>query len=245
MGVPVRPVLAITHLARYTKIGLAGTEVRGRGLGVLALDLFDHGDLPALEDVAAIMSFGGQMSVTALDDYPFLMWELELMERALAEEVPVLGMCLGAQLLARAAGGDVVTMDRPYVGWPELRLRPEARDDPIFGVLPDRLPVLKWHNDAIIPPGPDSVLAETGSPGCAILRAGPNAWGSQMHLETTPDILFDEWLPDPAEVAALRRSGGEPAAFERDARARLPQQMDAARPVFARFAELVAEREGG
>jgi GMP synthase (glutamine-hydrolysing) len=241
----VRPVLAITHLARYTKIGLAETEMRGRGLGVLALDLFHHDELPALGDVAGVMSFGGQMSVTALEDHPFLVWELELMERALAEEVPVLGMCLGAQLLARAGGGEVVTMDRPYVGWPELRLVPDARQDPVFGALPDGLPVLKWHNDAILPPSPESVLAETASPGCAIFRAGTCAWGSQMHLETTPDILFDEWLPDPAEVAALRRAGCELSSFQQEAQARLPHQIEASRPVFRRFADLVLARERG
>lgn len=239
----MRPVLAITHLAGYTKIGLAESEIRGRGLGVLALDLFHHDDLPALDDVAGIMSFGGQMSVTELEEHPFLEWELELMEQALAEEVPVLGMCLGAQLLARAAGGEVMTMDRPYVGWPELRLRADARHDPVFGALPDGLPVLKWHNDAILPPSPDSVLAETGTPGCAIFRVGTHAWGSQMHLETTPDILFDEWLPDPLEVAALRRAGGDPGSFEQEARARLPRQIEASRPVFRRFADLLRARE--
>lgn len=241
----MRPVLAITHLARYTKTGLAESEIRGRGLGVLALDLFHHEDLPTLDEVAGIMSFGGQMSVTELEEHPFLAWELQLMERALAEEVPVLGMCLGAQLLARAAGGEVVTMDRPYVGWPELRLHPDARHDPVFGALPDGLPVLKWHNDAILPPIPETVVAETATPGCAIFRAGKYAWGSQMHLETTPEILFDDWLPDPLEVAALRRAGSDPGSFEQEARARLPRQIEASRPVFRRFADLLLARERG
>ncbi len=240
----MRPVLAITHLARYTKIGLAETELRGRGLDVLALDLFHHERLPDLGEVAAVMSFGGQMSANGADSDPFLRWELGLLERALAENVPVLGMCLGAQLLARAAGGTVVTMARPYVGWPKLRVRPAAGDDPLFGELPGGLAVLKWHQDAIVPPGTEWVVAETSTPGCAVFRAGELAWGSQMHLETTPDILFDEWLADPLEITALRCSGGDPDAFHAEARARLPRQIEASRPVFARFAELVAAREG-
>jgi GMP synthase-like glutamine amidotransferase len=238
------PVLAVTHLARYTKIGLAATELRGRGLRVLALDSFNHERRPELQEVAAVMSFGGQMSATGAASDPFLSWELRLLEQALENDVPVLGMCLGAQLLARAAGGAVATMERPYVGWPEMRLRDAARDDPVFGILPRRMRVLKWHQDAITPPSPESVVAETDSEGSAIFRAGSSAWGSQMHLETTPDILFDEWLPDPLEVETLRRAGGDPEEFETEARRLLPLQMSASRSVFARFADLVARRQG-
>ncbi|HEV7846972.1 MAG TPA: type 1 glutamine amidotransferase [Thermoleophilaceae bacterium] len=198
---------------------------------------------PRLREVAGVMSFGGQMSVTELDGYPLLSWERELMEEALAEGVPVLGMCLGAQLLALASGGEVERMEAPYIGWPELTLGPGAEHDPLVSTLPDGLPVLKWHNDAIVPADDAQILATTDSPGAAIFRAGEFAWGSQMHLETTPDIFFEEWIGDPLEQEALRRAGLSPEAFVEETRARLPVQIEASAALFRSFGELVAMRE--
>lgn len=205
--------------------------------------MFAESRRPDLDEVAAIMSFGGQMSVTELDRYPLLQWELELMKRALAEDVPTLGMCLGAQLLALAAGGRVVRMAAPYVGWPALDVGPCGDADPLVSTLPDGLPVLKWHNDAIVAPSDEAVAATTASPGCALFRAGASAWGSQMHLETTPDIFFEEWITDPLEQDALRRAGGELESFIAETRQRLPRQMEASRRFLQSFADLVVERE--
>lgn len=239
----MRPVLAITHLPKHGKLGLTDAPLLARGVGVRRLNMYDHDTLPALGEVAAVASFGGQMSVTEISRHPFLEWELGLMREALDEGVPVLGMCLGAQVLALASGGEVRRLERRYVGWPELQLTAAGRADALFSAVSDGLPVLKWHSDGIFPARDDAVLAETGTPGCAIFRAGEAAWGSQMHLETTPDILFDEWLADPLELDGLAETGADAEAFTADARRRLPVQMEAFRPVFERFADLVAERE--
>ena len=96
-------------------------------------------------------------------------------------------------------------LDRLYVDWPELVVLPAARGDPLFDRLPDRTVVLEWHVDAIEPPPGATVLAETAGPGCAIFRAGPAAWGSQIHLELTPEMLSG-WLSDPPCVTGWRRS---------------------------------------
>ncbi|MEA2364888.1 MAG: hypothetical protein QOI32_400 [Thermoleophilaceae bacterium] len=205
--------------------------------------MFAESRRPRLREVAGVMSFGGQMSVTELDRHPLLAWERELLEEALQDDVPVLGMCLGAQLLALASGGEVHRMETPYVGWPELWLGPRAGADPLVSTLPDGLPVLKWHNDAIVPAHDDQILATTDSPGCAIFRAGRFAWGSQMHLETTPDIFFEEWISDPLEQDALARAGHSLDAFLAETRERLPVQIDASRELFGSFAEQVAARE--
>jgi GMP synthase-like glutamine amidotransferase len=143
-------------------------------------------------------------------------------------------------MLAVAAHGEVTTMDRRYIGWPELSPAAAAREDPLFHDLPGDLEVIKWHADAISPPPSAAVLGSTASPGSALFRIGDCAWGSQMHLESTWEMLFDRWLPDPVEHRALLEAGHEPESFARQCRQLLPRQISTARPVFRRFAQQVA-----
>ena len=107
-------------------------------------------------------------------------------------------------------------LDRLYVDWPELVTLPPAREDELFDRLPDRTVVLEWHLDAIEPPPGAAVLAETAGPGCAVFRAGPAAWGSQIHLELTPEMLAG-WLSDPAERDNLEAIGVDVGAFVAEA----------------------------
>jgi GMP synthase-like glutamine amidotransferase len=196
-----------------------------------------------LAEVAAIISLGGQMSVTELSEWGFLVDELELMRMALARRTPVLGLCLGAQLLAVAAGGDVETMPKRYIGWPALELAAAAAADPLFGECPSGVPVIKWHADGIEVPSEVAVLATTASPGCAVFRVGECAWGSQMHLEADDAMLFDRWLPDPIEIAALNGADLDPVAFTAESRRLLPAQITVMRPVLSRFAAYVGRRQ--
>ena len=119
---------------------------------------------------------------------------------------------------------------------------PAGRGDPLFDRLPDRAVVLEWHEDSIEAPPGATVLAETAGPGCAIFRAGPAAWGSQIHLELTPEMLSG-WLSDPAVPDGLEALGLDVAAFVRDAPSRLRRQGEATGAVIREFARLVRLRE--
>ena len=237
----MRPILVVNHL-HGPETGLVDDALRGEELPVVAVNIFESPSLPGLEEVSGIVSLGGMMGVPDAAEYPFLTAELELLTEALAAETPVLGLCLGAQLLAQAAGGEVRRLDRRYVDWPELVALPSARDDPLFDRLPERSVVLEWHVDAIEPPPGAAVLAETKGPGCAVFRAGPAAWGSQIHLELTPEMLSG-WLDDPAERDGLAALGLDVDAFVRDAPARLRRQGEATGAVIREFARLVRLRE--
>ncbi len=238
----MRPILVVNHLPG-PETGLVDHALRSEGLPLVEVNIFEEPRLPGLEDVAGIVSLGGMMGVPDAAEYPFLAAELELLREALAAETPILGLCLGAQLLATAAGGEVRRLDRRYVGWPELVALPQAHDDPLFSRLPERTVVLEWHEDAIEPPPGATVLAETAGPGCAVFRAGPAAWGSQIHLELTPEMLAG-WL-SPAELDGLAGLGLDSERFAREAPARLRRQGEATGPVIREFARLVRVREAG
>jgi GMP synthase (glutamine-hydrolysing) len=238
----VRPILVVNHL-RGPETGLVDDALRGEGLSLVETNIFfENPLLPGLEEISGIVSLGGMMGVPDAEDYPFLTSELELLADALAAETPILGLCLGAQLLAKAAGGEVRRLDRLYVGWPELVVLPAGREDPLCDRLPDRTVVLEWHEDTIDAPPGAAVLAETAGPGCAIFRIGSAAWGSQIHLELTPEMLSG-WLSDPPVRDALEALGVDVAAFVRDAPSRLRRQGEATGAVIREFARLVRLRE--
>ncbi|MGI8712031.1 MAG: type 1 glutamine amidotransferase [Solirubrobacteraceae bacterium] len=237
----MRPTLIVTHLDDRDT-GLVRGCLERAGCPVAQVDSVDGDPLPPLSALGAIVTLGGRQSATRADQDPFLSAEVGLLSDALVAGVPVLGMCLGAQLLAVAGGGRVAAMESMYAGWPPLALLPCAASDPVFGALPDGLPVLKWHEDLIQAPAGAQLLGTTASPGAALFRVGASAWGSQMHLELTPGLLVDTWLAESGGIAEIEGAGHPIAEFRAESRRRLVAQMAAARPMFARFAEVVRSR---
>ena len=232
----------ITHLPdRHA--GIVPDALRAAGCGVVTRNLEDGEGLPSLREISGIVSLGGRQSATDPDGDPFIADEVALMRDALRHDVPVLGMCLGAQLLAVAAGGTVVKAGRMYTGWPDLVVSPDAADDPVFGGLPPRLPVLKWHEDVVAQlPAGGRVMASSEGPGAALFRVGASGWGSQPHLELTSGMLVDGWLADPAEAADVAAAGHDLDEFRARSRELLVGQVAAARPMFEAFGRIAATR---
>ncbi|MGA2013642.1 MAG: type 1 glutamine amidotransferase [Solirubrobacteraceae bacterium] len=237
----MKPALIITHL-EDRDAGLVSEALAAASCPMITRHPDDAQPLPAVDEISGIVSMGGNQSATRAGRDPFLRSEVGLMADALAGGVPVLGMCLGAQLLAVAGGGGVSTMERMYAGWPELTPLPARREDPLWRALPPRLRVLKWHEDVIDPPRRATALCATPGPGASLFRIGPAAWGSQVHFEATPAMLFDAWLAEDDGVAQIEAAGHDIDAFRARSAELLPVQMSAARPVFAAFAQLVVGR---
>ena len=237
----MRPVLIVTHLLDR-QVGLVRDALQASGCDVIERHAVAGDPLPAADELAGIVSLGGRQSATRADDDPFLATEMALLRAALDDDMPVLGMCLGAQLLAVAAGGKVVNSGRMYAGWPDLAVVPASAADPVFGGLPPRLPVLKWHEDVIEPPDGEPVLGSSDGPGAALFRIGSSAWASQAHLELTPEMLVDGWLADPAEAADVIAAGHDLDEFRARSRELLVGQMAAAEPMFEAFGRIAARR---
>lgn len=232
----MKPALIITHLPDRA-VGLVRDCLQAAGCAVMERNPGDSVPLPSLDEISGVVSLGGRQSATRVDGDPFLTAEVRLLAQALERGVPALGMCLGAQLLAVAAGGRVSAMGRMNAGWPALDTLAPAGRDPVFGGFPARLPVLKWHEDMIeLPPGAGE-LGVTPGPGAALFRVGPAAWGSQPHLELTPAML-DGWLTEPDDVAEIEAAGHDIEQFREMSRDHLEVQMAAARPMFYAFGML-------
>jgi GMP synthase (glutamine-hydrolysing) len=234
----MKPVLIVTHLEdRCT--GLVRACLEAAGCLVRQVNKLDGDPLPAVSEISGIVSMGGRESAIRAHEDQFLAAEVALMVQALAREVPVLGLCLGAQLLTIAGGGRVSAIGRMVADWEPVSPRPEAAGDPVFGALPDGLLVLKWHEDMIEAPPGATPLATAPGPGDALFRVGDNAWGSQAHLEVTPQLLVGTWLADPESTPEIEGAGHPIDEFRAESRRALERQMPAARAVFSRFASVL------
>jgi GMP synthase (glutamine-hydrolysing) len=149
-------------------------------------------DGPAPGGADAAIVLGGAMHVDQEDAHPWLRDEKRWIDRLLADETPVLGVCLGAELLALGAGWPVVRLPVPEIGWHEAQLTAGGLADPLLGGVPSRFPAFQWHSYAADPPAGGAVLAAGAS--CAqAYRVGERAWGIQFHAEVNRAAV-ELWL---------------------------------------------------
>jgi GMP synthase-like glutamine amidotransferase len=225
----------VHHLAQPF-LGLAEEPLRRAGVTIDERHLPRGDALPSLEEVDGIISFGGGQSVLDLERDPALQAEAVLLREAVHAGVPVLGVCLGGQLLAHALGAAVRRAPRRTVAWVELTARPAADDDALFAAVASPFAALHWNEDVFaLPPGATELLAGA-APGVAAFRAGERAWGVQFHPEVDGRAL-DGWY---ARYGEWLREAGVSEAQARAADTRhLPGQAETAAALFGRFAQLV------
>jgi GMP synthase-like glutamine amidotransferase len=185
---------------------------RGTALRVCRPDLGEP--LPAAADVAGLVVMGGPMH--ALDDtaHPHLAAERALIAEVVVAGRPVLGVCLGAQLLAAAVGGSVRRGAAAENGFGTVALTAAGRTDPVLGPAPAPLPVVHWHEDAVVPPPGVEPLASTPLCACQAFRVGPVAYGLQFHVELSRadrGMLAAEMppgtAPSPEQLDAVAAAG--------------------------------------
>jgi GMP synthase-like glutamine amidotransferase len=205
--------IVFTHVP-WEVPGLIGSELARSGVDV---ELLAPSDLPrfarSYEESGSVVIMGGPMS--ANDELEYLRAEEGIIRRAVEDQKPLLGVCLGAQLMAKALGGRVYPNPVKEIGWMEVELTAAAGDDALFTGLPNKISVLQWHGETFDLPAGAVLLAS--SPVCRqqAFRFGRNAWGLQFHIETTADML-NRWVSEPAMCGDLKYAAG-PIDVERTA----------------------------
>ncbi|MDR7332159.1 glutamine amidotransferase [Roseateles asaccharophilus] len=211
-----RTVLAFRHLA-FEDLGLLEPLLRERGYS--RFDTRDAG-VDVLDDAAVdaadlLVVLGGPIGAEDEALYPFLTDELRAIERRLASGRPLLGICLGAQLMARALGARVKPMPhrRKEIGFAPLALTEAGQASPL-AALPAGLPVLHWHGDQFdLPAGLPSLASTPMCPHQAFM-AGPKALALQFHLEADPRRI-EQWLV--GHAGELAQAGVDLTELRRDA----------------------------
>jgi len=147
----------------------------------------------------AVMVFGGSMHPDQDDHFAWLEREEEFLRDVLAEQVPVFGVCLGAQMLARAAGAKVGPASAPEVGWLDVELTAAGMTDSVLGVLPSRTTVFQWHHYTFGIPDGGAELARSDVCTQAFRLSQP-AWGVQFHAEVTLPMVTAWASEDPDDL---------------------------------------------
>jgi GMP synthase (glutamine-hydrolysing) len=232
------PVIACLHNLEDAFTGHAGAAMVAAGAALDERRLRAGDPLPAVEEVDGIVALGGEQSVVEIAGDPLLQAEADLLRAAIARELPVLGVCLGAQLLAYALGGRVMRLPKRMVAWTPLESLPGASGDPLLGALPPGAHGLHWNEDGFEPPpGAIELLQRPGATGEAF-RLGTHAWGVQFHAEVD-DAALDGWYRNWGAAALAAGGVGEADARAADAR-HLPGQRALCEALFGGFARVVA-----
>ena len=194
----------------------------------------EGGDPPEPDGFDAVMVFGGAMHADHEDEHPWLRTEKDFLRDLLARRVPVLGVCLGSQLLAEAAGAQPRRLTQPEIGWRRIEVSAEGRADPVIGPLAPAFEAFEWHSyEAPLPPGAVA-LAKTSVCLQAYRVDGLPAWGVQFHAEVTPRDLgswLDDWQGDPDAVA----TGQDPEQIRAESERRIAAQNALGRELAKRF----------
>ncbi|GAC1444726.1 MAG: type 1 glutamine amidotransferase [Mycobacteriales bacterium] len=229
--------LVVTHTVSESA-GTLAEWLPCAGVDLEVVEPWNGAGLPDRVTTDALIVMGGPQQAYDDGSAPWLRRTKELMRAATKEGLPVLGICLGGQLLAEAMGGRVAPgADGPELGARFISKRDAAGNDPIFSDIPLSPVVVQWHWDAIteLPPGALLLAASPRYPHQAF-RVGAKAYGLQFHIETPPEMVRG-WAADDAE--GVRAAGLDPDLLADRAVEVLPEIEEVWRPFVERFAALV------
>jgi GMP synthase (glutamine-hydrolysing) len=186
-------VLAFRHVP-FEGLGLIEPVLQARQIELDYADLYQAGStIPDAESYDALIFLGGPMSVN--DDLAYLRREMEIIRSAVARRQPTLGICLGAQLIAKALGATVRRNAKKEIGWYGLHFTEAAADDVVFRGLRVET-VFHWHGETFdLPPGAE-LLAWSELCRNQAFRIGENVYAMQFHLEVTPAMIGDWCVQD-------------------------------------------------
>jgi GMP synthase (glutamine-hydrolysing) len=233
-----KPILIIQNDA-HEGAGQLSTLIAERGLGQETVFGYDA-DYERLrsDDFSALVVLGGAQSAYETEEYPYLMDEIALCRNFMEAGKPVAGFCLGAQILARALGGEVVPGAQKEIGWYGLALSQAAASDPLMEDHPETLLSYHFHGDRIEEVPGAVTLASSAITACQLFRYGTNVYGFQYHAEVD-QALVEVMCRNNADYMAS--NGFDAEAIIGESRTHLPAFADACKRMLNRWLDLISE----
>ena len=211
--------------------------LKTKEIRVEVLKPFQRDPIPAhLGD--GLIVLGGPMGVYEEKQYPWMTAELDAIRKCLDSSLPVLGICLGSQMLAHAAGGRVYKGPSQEVGWFPITMTEQGHLDPLLLGLPREFNAFHWHGDTFKLPDGAALLAGSAAYPHQIFRAGTNAYGFQCHLEVT-EAMVRSWMTVYAKELTTQGGRIHPGPIENRLSENAVALNALAEKVFTRFAALL------
>jgi GMP synthase (glutamine-hydrolysing) len=236
----MRKLLVFQHV-RHEGLGALDPLLRGAGFQIERVNFSREPEArPSLDGYEGLVVLGGPMGVHDTDKYPHLSLETKLIESAVKNDTPVLGICLGAQLIASALGARVYPNGTKEIGWYDLAPTLNARDDRLFRHMERTEKVFQWHGDTFELPRGGVHLAS--SPLCSnqAFRYRKNIYALQFHLEVDVSTI-DTWLnvlENRREIANLN-GAIDPKIIREETPQRMERLTELSHRVFGEFIKLL------
>jgi len=229
--------LLIFQHVPYEILGTLDPLLHGAGFDLRYINFDQQPNArPDITSYDGLVVLGGPMNCDEFDRYPHLATEIELIRQAIDKNKPVLGICLGAQLIARALGARVTPHELKEIGWYELNPTAAGHEDALFAHFDSSQMIFQWHGDRFDIPAGATHLAT--SPDCAsqAFRYGDNVYALQFHLEVDAAMIH-RWLQEPGMLREAISVGGEdyPQQIEAATKTYIDQSVALGNRVFGEF----------
>ena len=235
----MKPLVCVRHEAGDT-MGVALPVFEKEGVDVRLVDAWDANLVwPEPREVAGLVVFGGEMNADEIHRHPYLHRERVMLRIAVEAGMPVLGVCLGAQLLARALDALVTVSPVAEFGFVPIRLTEAGELDLLLESLSTDDRMFQWHRDTFEVPAGAELLATGDQVANQAFRFGRHAWGVQFHPEVTASNLED-WFAEVGDETLKRDWGRTSEDVRAEMHEYLPRQHERAKDLFGRFARLTA-----
>jgi GMP synthase (glutamine-hydrolysing) len=237
----VSKVFVLQHIA-CEGLGILEEVFQDREMDYRYIRLYQGEALPSPEDVAesALIILGGPMNVYEEDVYPYLKAETELIRYGLSAKIPMIGICLGAQMIAHAAGARIYPGQTKEIGWYPIQMEAAAAKDELFSLVEPDNRVFQWHGDTFDLPAGAVHLASSNLFPHQAFRLNNNVYALQFHLEVTRDMVIN-WVDEYREE--VKSEGVDVQRYYQNTDEEIENLNKLGNKVFTAFSEHFLESE--
>lgn len=240
----MRKVLVFQHVA-HTILGTLNPTLKSRGLNMRYVN-FERTpeEHPSVQKYNGLIVLGGHMGVYEADKYRHINVEMKLIEEALKKEIPILGICLGAQLLAHVLGAPVRKSTEKEIGWCDIDMTSEAANDPLFSHFKPKEKVFQLHGDTFDIPKEAIQLASSSVCNGQAFKYGDKAYGIQFHLEADQAMIL-RWLDNPKNQEEMFKSHSDFSAdkIRSETENHIAHSTNLSQKTFGKFIDLFSLKE--
>lgn len=237
----MRKVLVFQHVA-HKILGTLNPTLKERGLNIRYVN-FDRtpDERPTLQKYNGLIVLGGHMGVYQSETYQHIKVELQLIEEALKKDIPVLGICLGAQLIATVLGSEVRRHSVKEIGWYDVNFNSEALSDPLFNHFNSTEKVFQMHGDTFDIPKSAIQLASSNDCHSQAFRYGSKVYGLQFHLEVDEAMIL-RWLGYESNLKDINESNGKFSVeqIQKETSVHIDRSLELSLGSFSKFVDLFA-----